>query len=120
MEQRCGYRRAVNVSITVRTREGLAGKAVLCDVSASGARLETSLPLSVHSVIYVQFAVRHLMKTPKRETLEAEVVRPTMTGFGVEWTQFAPGTARLLHTPLGNAGSDVPVRMQPVRRRVRH
>src|SRR5262245_61809152 len=30
MEHRCGYRRAVNVSVTVRTRAGLAGKATLC------------------------------------------------------------------------------------------
>jgi hypothetical protein len=119
MEHRCGYRRAVNVSVTLRTQEGLMGTAILCEVSASGARLATSLPLSVHSIVCVQFAVRRPSGPPKRETLEAEVVRSTPTGFAVEWTEFAPEAARAFYAPLLNADSDTLTQIPPERRRGR-
>jgi len=110
MEHRCGYRRAVNVSAVVRTRGGLAAKAIVCEVSASGARLLVSLPLVVQSVILLQFVVHGQGLQRKRATIEAQVVRPTETGFAVEWTEFAPEAARALYASLIRTSMDARAR----------
>ena len=106
MEHRCGFRRAVTTPVILRTREGVAGTAILCEVSATGARLASTLPVSIHSIVYVQFAVHRPPRPPRRETLAAEVVRSTSAGFAVEWIEFAPAAVRALYTPLGaNVGT---------------
>jgi hypothetical protein len=106
MEHRCGYRRIVNVPVRVRTRGGLAGQATLCEVSLSGARLVSSVPLPILSTVLVQFAVRRAEGPPQRVTLEAEVVRQTDTGFALEWVEFAPDAARALYAPSLDAATD--------------
>ena len=92
MEHRCGYRRAENVSVVVRTTGGLVGKALLSEISASGAHLVTSLPLILESLVRVRFENAR----GERFSIEAEVVRDTVNGFGLEWTEFAPECARSL------------------------
>ena len=92
MEHRCGYRRAVNVSVVVRTASGLVGKALLSDISASGAHLISSLPLIPETLIRVRFENAR----GERFSIEAEVVRGTTNGSGLEWTEFAPECAREL------------------------
>lgn len=92
MEHRCGYRRAVNVSVVVRTTGGLVGKAILSDVSASGAHLISSLPLIPGTLLRVRLENAR----GERFSIEAEVVRGTANGFGLEWTEFAPEAARNL------------------------
>src|SRR5262245_54932820 len=99
MEHRCGHRRAVEVAVIIRTRAGLAGRATVCDVSASGARVDTTLPLGLHSVVLLQFTAKEEGKSRQRVTLEAEVVRLTDSGFGIEWAEFAPEGARILYAP---------------------
>jgi hypothetical protein len=85
----------------------LAGQATLSEVSLSGARLVCSLPLPIGSVVLVQFAVRRADATPKRVTLEAEVIRQTDTGIALEWTEFAPEAARALYAPRIDAAADI-------------
>jgi hypothetical protein len=114
MEHRCGYRRAVDVSAMVRTRGGLVAKATLCEVSASGARLQVSLPLAVQSVVLVQFVIHGQGRQSQRATIEAEVVRPTQAGFAVERTEFAPEAARALSASL------IQTNMDPARDRIRN
>lgn len=94
MEHRCGYRRSVNVAVIIRTRGGVAGKAIVSDVSASGALVTTSLPVATHAVVFVQFDVARSDGRYRRVNIEAEVVRLTNGGFGLEWTEFAPEAVR--------------------------
>jgi hypothetical protein len=96
MEHRCGYRRAVSVPVIVRSRAGAIAHAQLCEVSASGSRLVTSLRLPLQTVVMVQFS-RHAAGGRFRRTLEAEVVRHTETGFAVEWNEFSPEALRSLY-----------------------
>lgn len=78
----------------IRTQAGLIAKGTLCEVSVSGARLIVTAPLSVHSVVLVQFADPHSPALRMRAVLEAEVVRKTETGIAVEWSEFAPEAVR--------------------------
>jgi PilZ domain len=90
MEHRHGHRREIDVAVTVRTRGGVVGQGRLRDASASGARLETELPLAIHSVIDVVLPFAEKGRAAKRPALQAEIVRQTGSGFGVAWTEFAP------------------------------
>lgn len=118
MEHRCGYRRIISVDAILRTWHGVVGKGVLCEVSASGVRVTTSLPLAIHSVVSLQFDVARSVGRPKRETLPAEVVRSTPTGFAMEWLEFGPKAVRGLYAPI-SAESAPPVQRRAQRRRVR-
>jgi hypothetical protein len=109
MEHRCGYRRVIDVRVTVRTRTALACKATLCEVSASGGRIVCSVPLPLYSTVYVQFWVARDAGRSKKETLEAEVVRETDTGYALEWAEFAPEAARTLWVSPLDSLSDEPV-----------
>ena len=107
MEHRHGHRAAVDVEVTVRTRAGLIGSGRINEASSSGARLQISLPLRVHSVISLTL-VRHRYPGPQRLKLEAEVVRRTDRGFGIEWTEFAPGLLRTLTSGTTTASTHKP------------
>jgi hypothetical protein len=98
MEHRYGNRRAVNTSVIIRSRAGLAGQATLCEISASGAKLVSSLPLAIHSVVVVQIASRENARGAQT-AIEAEVVRRTDSGFAVEWCDFAPEALRRWYAP---------------------
>jgi hypothetical protein len=99
MEHRHGHRRKVVVRVTIRTRAGAGGAGCIDEASASGARLVTTLPLRIHSIIVLSLAIteaRHI----RHLKLEAEVVRRTENGFGVEWTQFSPECLPALYHPV--------------------
>jgi hypothetical protein len=108
MEHRCGYRRAVNVPVILRTRLGLAGRAIISDLSASGAFVSTSLPVAVHAVVVVQFDVQGTDGRARRVNVEAEIVRHTTTGFGLEWTEFAPAAVRELYAAHFESSQELP------------
>jgi len=97
MEHRCGFRRPIDVAVTIRTHSGLVGQGRLCEASASGARLHTSLRLAIHSVVDVVLPFAEQGSSARRPSLQAEVVRPTDAGFGLEWTQFAPQDLKALY-----------------------
>lgn len=120
MEHRCGYRRTVDVSVIIRSQAGLTGKGRICEVSASGARLISALPLTLESTVLVQFSVRLDTGRTDRRSLAAEVVRQTEDGFGLEWTEFAPEAVRVLYAPAVDFASSpprVPARYGRMRRR---
>jgi hypothetical protein len=113
MEHRHGRRRSVDVGVTITTRAGVVGTGRIDEASASGARIDTSLPLTIHSVIALTLAGRPRLPLAHRPTLEAEVVRRTDSGFGIEWIQFSP---MILHTLNGNVIE--PARHKPARKAV--
>jgi hypothetical protein len=119
MEHRCGYRRPIHVAALVRTRGGVAGKAILSEVSASGARVVATLPVAPHSMVLVQFSIHRASARPERVTIEAEVVRLTETGFALEWTEFAPQAARLLYAPRVETSANVRAESRMVQRGAR-
>jgi hypothetical protein len=84
-------------------------------VSLSGARLISSLPFPVLSVVLVQFSIRRPDGTPKRVTLEAEVIRRTDTGLALEWVEFAPDEARALYAPRIDAASEQASELPPLK-----
>jgi hypothetical protein len=106
MEHRCGNRKVVNALVLIRSRAGVVGQATLCEVSASGAKLVSSLPLAIHSVVVVQIAPRETQRGRQIE-VEAEVVRRTESGFAVEWIDFAPEAFRLLYSAADSASSQI-------------
>jgi hypothetical protein len=108
MEHRCGYRRTVDVPVVLRTRGGLAGTGVVRDLSASGAGLVTALPLQVHARVHVQFTLQEKGASPRRVSIEAEVVRSTTTGYGMEWADFAPDALRELRSLYVEAEESCP------------
>lgn len=90
MEHRCGNRRQLNVAVTIHTRGGLVGQGYLREASSSGARLDTALPLAIHSIVDLVLPLAQKGSAEARPALHAEVVRHTDAGFGVAWTEFAP------------------------------
>jgi len=90
VEHRCGHRRQVGMRVTLYTRSGVVGEATICEISASGARLQCCLPLWSQSVVGLQFLTPLESGQRIRQRVEAEVVRQTEDGFAIEWLQFAP------------------------------
>ena len=67
----------------------------ICNVSVSGALVVTPLPVSILS--YVELLL--VPENPRRSVgapIEAQVVRRTDAGFGLEWCELAPEMIRLL------------------------
>jgi len=113
MEHRCGYRRSINVKVRVCKRDGLSGFGRLCEASASGGRLVCGLPLASHAVVILTFQ-EPLAQGRRRVRLEAEVIRPTGDGYGIEWMQFAPSALRTLYQYVG-PGTAAPVGIEQPR-----
>jgi hypothetical protein len=112
MEHRCGLRRAVTRRVTLRTRSGVVGTATICEVSASGGRIECPVALPLHSIVILKFTDAR----GRRESLEAEVIRATDQGYGLEWLEFASHAARALYRP-GAPESEEP-RLEPAARQL--
>jgi hypothetical protein len=94
MEHRWGSRICLARSVGVRSRNALAGTAVMCDISVSGALLRTAAPFDLHSWIEVEF----FPSSARQQAVEGTVVRVGPDGLGVEWIELAPLTVRhLLH-----------------------
>ena len=96
MEHRLGLRRSMLMQVTVRTRNGIAAEGWIRDISSSGARLQSHLPVPLNSTVLVRFKnAGCLQQTPSR-AVWAEIVRHTRTGFAVEWTEFSPLAIRAI------------------------
>ena len=104
MEHRWGQRREVSRAVHLRTRGGLVARGRLVNVSLSGAFIVSPLPGTVSSHIEVRFTT---VVAGRRATLSvvAEIVRKDVSGFAVEWPEFACQAARalLLERPARNA-----------------
>jgi hypothetical protein len=90
MEHRLGHRVPVREAVRVRTAAGEFDAAVITDISLSGAFIHTRMHPPNLAPIYVTFA------DPRRPSngvslVKAQVVRSCPDGFGIEWSQFAPG-----------------------------
>jgi hypothetical protein len=123
VEHRHSHRRAVDIAVTVRTRAGLVGNGRINEASASGARLEIALPLRVHSIIALTLTLHRTPLGPKRSKLEAEIVRRSEQGFGIEWTEFMPSLLQTLSsgaaTPDSQEASETPAEVTLPRRKAR-
>ena len=95
MEHRWGNRHAISRPVRLATRNGIAARGRICNVSISGAFVVSPLPVSLFSYIRVQFTA---MLNGKRTAtaVEGQVVRQDAGGFGVEWCEFAPEIVRAL------------------------
>jgi hypothetical protein len=93
MEHRWGQRKAVHKSVRVRTRAGIAAQGHITNVSISGAFVTTPLPVALFSVIEVSF-IGVAGGRRASTVIEAQVVRKTAAGLGLEWCEFAPAVGR--------------------------
>jgi hypothetical protein len=94
MEHRWGQRKAFHKLVHVRTRAGIAAQGHITNVSISGAFVDTPLPVPLFSVIEVSF-----IGAPENgravTVIEAQVVRKTAEGLGLEWCELAPAAGRV-------------------------
>jgi hypothetical protein len=106
MEHRWGWRRPCRARVCVAAGGGVAGVGGLRDVSMSGAFIETALALP----LFAQIAVAVLRHDGTRcGEYTATVVRRSVNGVGIEWTDPVAGS---VCNALGCAGgcpfADVP------------
>lgn len=109
MEHRWGQRVEVGVPVRVRARGGGTHRALLRDVSASGAFVQSFSPPAPYSAVTIEFDDSAL--TAGGTVAKAFVVRDEPEGFGLEWVEFnPPPVAALLSAPVtivwGSARSD--------------
>jgi hypothetical protein len=95
MEHRWGHRREVSRAVHIGTRSGSVAQGRIANVSISGAYVVSPHPVSLFSYVQLQFTA---MLHGKRTTtaIEGQVVRKDASGFGVEWSEFAPEPVRAL------------------------
>ena len=86
MDHRWGQRQSTDVTVQVVARSGMTGLARVADVSLTGAYLETSVPLRLHSLVYLQPSTQHHTHINGRR-VAANVVRQDELGVGLEWCE---------------------------------
>jgi hypothetical protein len=95
MEHRCGSRQKVEISVRLRSGAGLISRAVVREISISGAWLECPVPIRLNSIVrLVPTSADGRARWGGCPTLEAEVVRSTETGVAIEWLELAPEAIR--------------------------
>jgi hypothetical protein len=93
MEQHRGQRHSTDVTVQFFTRPDTIGAGRVLNVSATGAFMETRLPLRPLALLYLEPTIQ----PPAggiRERIAATVVRCTPTGVGLEWCEFAAEATR--------------------------
>jgi hypothetical protein len=95
MEHRWGLRTQVDETVHVWTPDRIAAQGRLTNVSISGARVLSSLPVQLWSRVKLRMSTANGL-AKNRYTTEAQVVRLEKDGFAVEWCEFAPPAARAL------------------------
>jgi hypothetical protein len=86
MDHRWGQRQSTDVTVHVVARSGMTGIARVVNVSLTGAYLETSVPLRLHSLVYLRpSAQNHARISGNR--VAANVVRLDELGVGLEWRE---------------------------------
>jgi hypothetical protein len=88
MEHRWGNRIAIDVPVRL-SAAGLAGTGILRNLSASGAFVETALPLAPLTRVRVQIP-RGSVPGLGRADAWGFVVRQATPGVGIEWCDVAP------------------------------
>ena len=91
MEKHRGHRRATDITVQFFTRPTTIGIGRVLNVSATGAFMETQLPLRLLSVLYLE------PTAPAGSTggrIAATVVRCSATGVGLEWCEFGADATR--------------------------
>ncbi|HEY6925215.1 MAG TPA: PilZ domain-containing protein [Steroidobacteraceae bacterium] len=85
MEHRWGQRKSVNTSVQLRTQGGVVAIGRMTNVSVSGAFVQTAL--QAPSLARVQLIVS-LNRSHGAALIEAQIVRKTEAGLGLEWDEF--------------------------------
>jgi hypothetical protein len=86
MEHRWGQRQSTNVKVHVVVRSGTTAIARVVNVSLTGAYLETSLPLRLYSLVYLESAMQDNV-TSSGKRIAANVIRHDAQGVGLEWCE---------------------------------
>ena len=94
MEHRCGNRRTATAQVLIKRPDGISATAQLCNISASGAFLQTHLPAPLHAIVAVGFSGKVLPERAPRQWISAHIVRQSDDGVAVEWTEFSPEVVR--------------------------
>jgi PilZ domain len=90
MEHRYGVRYPSAIDVYVRSQSGrLAARGRLLDVSISGAFVSTSL--SIVPLTSITLEVTSVVHSVRRwKPIEAQVIRRTDSGLGIEWKDLTP------------------------------
>jgi|ERR1700722_2401092 PilZ domain len=90
MEHRYGVRYFSAIDVYVRSHSGrLAARGRLLDVSISGAFISTALPIAPLASITLE--VLSVVESGRRwKPIEAQVIRRTDSGIGIEWKELTP------------------------------
>ena len=95
MEHRWGNRHEISQPVHIGTRDGSVARGRTRNVSMSGAFVVSPLPVSLFSYVQVQFTAT-LNGKRTATAIEGQVVRKDVTGFGIEWCEYAPAAVRAL------------------------
>lgn len=94
MEKHRGQRRSTDVTVQFFTRPATTGTGRVLNVSATGAFMETQLPLRLLSVLYLE-PTDTLLAGGTGGRIAATVVRCSATGVGLEWCEFGAEATRV-------------------------
>ena len=84
MEHRWGERQSIDVTVHVVASSGKTGIARVANVSVTGAYLETSISLRLHSLVYLQASTQYHPHIGGN-CVTANVVRQDERGVGLQW-----------------------------------
>jgi hypothetical protein len=93
MQHDRGQRRSTNVTVQFFTRPATMGIGRVLNVSATGAFMETQLPLRILSVLYL-VPTDQLPTDRTGGRIAATVVRCSAAGVGLEWCEFGAETTK--------------------------
>jgi hypothetical protein len=110
MEHRWGTRVAIHVPVRI-SATSLAGAGILRNLSASGAFIETALPIAPLTLVRIEMP-RSTARDSRRADAWGFVVRQDVQGVGIEWCDVAPWRAddlsqptQVMHSPARLQGS---------------
>jgi hypothetical protein len=89
MEHRWGTRAPVNVAVTLQLHSGALKPGRIANLSLSGALVRTEARLRPLSRVVVMLSPGD-SEEGSLEKVAAYVVRETLGGVGIEWSEFAP------------------------------
>jgi hypothetical protein len=104
MDRYRGQRRSTNVMVRFSARPATIGIGRVLNVSATGAFMETQLPLRLLSVLYLE--PMDQLPTDGTRRIAATVVRCSATGVGLEWCEFA-AEATMVYACLATGSNDL-------------
>jgi len=104
MEHRWGRRQATNLPVQFFAGPATIGIGRVVNISATGAFMETSLPLRPHCIVTLG-PIGAPVGERTSNSVAASVVRQNALGVGLEWCESEPGSKNLENrlTALGSA-----------------